>query len=53
MALAQRTLELVNIPSESRSEAELYRYVTAAVPLERIQISREVQSGQLKLEIFQ
>ena len=26
---------------------------TAAVPLERIQISREVKSGQLKLEIFQ
>jgi succinyl-diaminopimelate desuccinylase len=33
MALAQRTLDLVNIPSESRSEAELYRYVTGAVPL--------------------
>jgi succinyl-diaminopimelate desuccinylase len=33
MALAQRTLDLVNIPSESRSEAELYRYVSAAVPL--------------------
>jgi succinyl-diaminopimelate desuccinylase len=35
MALAQRTLDLVNIPSESRSEAELYSYVTAAVPLDQ------------------
>ncbi len=35
MALAQRTLDLVNIPSESRSEAELYRYVTSAVPLDQ------------------
>jgi succinyl-diaminopimelate desuccinylase len=35
MALAQRTLDLVNIPSESRHEAELYRYVTSAVPLEQ------------------
>jgi succinyl-diaminopimelate desuccinylase len=35
MALAQRTLDLVNIPSESRSEAELYSYVTSAVPLEQ------------------
>ena len=35
MALAQRTLELVNIPSESRSEAELYSYITSAVPLEQ------------------
>src|SRR6476646_1725994 len=34
MALAQRTLDLVNIASESRSEAELYRYVLGAVPLE-------------------
>ena len=34
MALAQRTLDLVNIPSESRSEAELYRYITSAVPLD-------------------
>jgi succinyl-diaminopimelate desuccinylase len=33
MALAQRTLDLVNIPSESRDEAELYRYITSAVPL--------------------
>ena len=35
MALAQRTLDLVNIPSESRSEAELYGYVTSSVPLDR------------------
>jgi succinyl-diaminopimelate desuccinylase len=35
MALAQRTLDLVNIPSESRSEAELYRYVLGAVPLQQ------------------
>ena len=35
MALAQRTLDLVNIPSESRSEAEVYRYVLGAVPLEQ------------------
>jgi succinyl-diaminopimelate desuccinylase len=35
MALAQRTLDLVNIPSESRHEAELYSYVTSAVPLEQ------------------
>ncbi len=34
MALAQRTLDLVNIPSESRNEAELYSYVTSAVPLD-------------------
>jgi succinyl-diaminopimelate desuccinylase len=34
MALAQRTLDLVNIPSESRHEAELYGYVTSAVPLD-------------------
>jgi succinyl-diaminopimelate desuccinylase len=33
-ALAGRTLELVDIPSESRSEAELASYVEAAVPLE-------------------
>ena len=31
--LAQRTLELVDIPSESRQEAELVAYVRAAVPL--------------------
>jgi succinyl-diaminopimelate desuccinylase len=33
MALAERTLDLVNIPSESRSEQELYRYVLATVAL--------------------
>jgi succinyl-diaminopimelate desuccinylase len=33
MALAQRTLDLVNIASESRNEAELYSYVEVAVPL--------------------
>jgi succinyl-diaminopimelate desuccinylase len=31
--LAQRTLELVDIPSESRSEAEIAAYVRASVPL--------------------
>jgi succinyl-diaminopimelate desuccinylase len=35
MALAQRTLDLVNIPSESRNEAELYSYLASAVPLDR------------------
>jgi succinyl-diaminopimelate desuccinylase len=35
MALTQRTLDLVNIPSESRSEADLYSYVLSAVPLEQ------------------
>src|SRR3954465_13247594 len=34
MALARRTLELVNIPSESGNEAELAGYVEACVPLE-------------------
>jgi succinyl-diaminopimelate desuccinylase len=33
-ALAQRTLELVDIPSESRNEAAVHDYVAAAVPLE-------------------
>jgi succinyl-diaminopimelate desuccinylase len=33
MALAARTLELVNIPSESRGEAALYRRITASPPL--------------------
>ena len=33
MALAQRTLDLVNIASESRHEAELYRYIDVEVPL--------------------
>jgi succinyl-diaminopimelate desuccinylase len=35
MALADRTLDLVDIRSESRSEAEAYRYVTSVVPLDR------------------
>ena len=34
MPLADRTLDLVNIPSESRSEAALYDYLRASVPLE-------------------
>ena len=33
-ALAKRTLELVDIASESRHEAALREYVTASVPLE-------------------
>ncbi|HZT91168.1 MAG TPA: succinyl-diaminopimelate desuccinylase [Gaiellaceae bacterium] len=33
MALAERTLELVNIPSESRSETQVYSYVGACVPM--------------------
>lgn len=32
-ALAQRTLELVNIPSESRNEAQVATYVDTCVPL--------------------
>ena len=35
MALAERTLDLVNIPSESGRELELYGYITSAVPLEQ------------------
>ena len=35
MALAQRTLELVDIPSESRHEQAMYDYVTATVPLDQ------------------
>jgi succinyl-diaminopimelate desuccinylase len=35
MALAERTLDLVNIPSESGGERELYRYLTSVVPLEQ------------------
>jgi succinyl-diaminopimelate desuccinylase len=35
MALAERTLELVNIPSESGSETLMYSYITSAVPLEQ------------------
>src|SRR3954468_4896593 len=34
MALARRTLELVNIPSESGNEAQLAGYVEACVPLD-------------------
>ncbi|HXK14932.1 MAG TPA: succinyl-diaminopimelate desuccinylase [Gaiellaceae bacterium] len=33
MALAQRTLDLVNIASESRHEEEMYRYIDVEVPL--------------------
>ena len=36
MALAQLTLDLVDIPSESGSEAAMHAYVTAQVPLERV-----------------
>jgi succinyl-diaminopimelate desuccinylase len=36
MALAQRTLDLVNIPSESGSEAAIHAYVDANTPLERL-----------------
>jgi succinyl-diaminopimelate desuccinylase len=36
MALAERTLALVNIPSESRNEAEIRRAIDALVPLERV-----------------
>jgi succinyl-diaminopimelate desuccinylase len=36
MALAERTLDLVNIPSESGSEAAAYAYVSSAVPLDRV-----------------
>ncbi len=35
MALAQRTLDLVDIPSESRHEQAMYDYVTATVPLDQ------------------
>jgi succinyl-diaminopimelate desuccinylase len=35
MALADRTLDLVNIASESRSEADVYAYLGTCVPLER------------------
>jgi succinyl-diaminopimelate desuccinylase len=34
MALADRTLDLVNIPSESGDEARLYRYIASLSPLE-------------------
>ncbi|HEX5448468.1 MAG TPA: succinyl-diaminopimelate desuccinylase [Gaiellaceae bacterium] len=36
MALAQRTLDLVNIASESGSEGEIYDYVRAAMPLPEV-----------------
>jgi succinyl-diaminopimelate desuccinylase len=36
MALAQRTLDLVNIPSESGSEAAIHAYIDANTPLERV-----------------
>ena len=35
MALAERTLDLVNIPSESGREMELYSYITSVVALEQ------------------
>jgi succinyl-diaminopimelate desuccinylase len=35
MALAERTLDLVNTPSESGSETLMYSYITSAVPLEQ------------------
>jgi succinyl-diaminopimelate desuccinylase len=35
MALAERTLDLVNIPSESGSETLMYSYITSAVSLEQ------------------
>jgi succinyl-diaminopimelate desuccinylase len=35
MALAARTLDLVDIPSESGSEAQMYAYVSGVVPLDR------------------
>src|SRR3954452_2777892 len=34
MALAQRTLDLVNIPSESGNEAQVHRYLEGCVPLD-------------------
>jgi len=35
MALAERTLDLVNIPSESGREMEMYSYITSVVPLDQ------------------
>ena len=35
MALAERTLDLVNIPSESRNEADVYSYVCTYVPMSK------------------
>jgi succinyl-diaminopimelate desuccinylase len=40
--LAQRTLALVNIPSESRSEAEIVEYVAAEMPWEPTWRDREM-----------
>src|SRR4051812_36426013 len=34
MALAERTLDLVNIASESRNEGQMHAYVDACMPLE-------------------
>jgi len=36
MALADRTLALVDIASQSGDEAEIYRFVSSGVPLERV-----------------
>lgn len=36
MALAERALELVNVPSESRNEGEVTRAIEAAIPLEPV-----------------
>jgi succinyl-diaminopimelate desuccinylase len=36
MALADRTLTLVDIPSQSGDEAELYRLIRGSVPLEKV-----------------
>ncbi len=36
MALAERTLDLVNTPSESGREMEMYSYITSVVPLEQV-----------------
>jgi len=41
MALAQRTLDLVNIVSVSGSEAEIYEYVRACMPLTEVYTDRE------------
>ncbi len=42
MALAERTLDLVNIPSESGEELELYSYITSVVALEQAYSRRRV-----------
>ena len=36
MALADRALDLVNIPSKSGSEMEMYSYITSVVPLDQV-----------------